>query len=135
MKKILLLIVAITVFGCSDDDNNSTTDYSGYVNPRLKGEWVATNIIGQSELPPCLSKNGYKFGSAGACTIIIDNMNTPCSSTAYPGTYTVTGDILTIDSPGGIPLEYKIVSLTGTKLQLKVLNLGLQVPVTEYTKK
>lgn len=135
MKKLFLLIISVAFLGCSDDDNNGTGGAPPAIEPALVGEWVATDIIGQTNLPDCLSNEKLKFRLSGKFYHTVSSgYDTPCTSSTYEGTYTVNNDIITLDSPGGIPLQYKIVSLSATKLQLRVHFSQPNLPVTEYTK-
>jgi hypothetical protein len=136
MKKLFIALTAFAFFGCSDDDNNNGTGGTPLaIDPAIVGEWVATDIIGETDLPDCLSNEKFKFRLSGKFYHTTSSgFDTPCTSNTYEGTYTVHSDILTIDSPGGVPLDFEIVSLTANKLQLKPHFSGMALPVTEYTK-
>ncbi|MCR5862428.1 lipocalin family protein [Flavobacterium sp. J372] len=134
MKRLFLLIISVAFLGCSDDDNNDTGGAPLSIDPAIVGEWVATDIIGQTNLPDCLSSEKLKFRLSGKFYHTVVTGYTPCTSSTYEGTYTVNNDIITLDSPGGVPLQYKILSLSATKLQLRVHFSQPNLPVTEYTK-
>ena len=107
MKKYFLIIIAVFAFGCSDDDDNNIDN--GIANPytgSVIGTWVtnAVTIDGNSVNLGCNSdtdfEDNYTF-------VFYDNNNFDVYHNCYidqgiynSGTYTTTGNVLTLNMNG-----------------------------------
>ena len=126
MKKISILIAAfltlgLTITSCNNDDDNASAS--------LEGKWNASKegaiVNGQEVLMPYTGnetgcqKDYIQINANGTITDVdFDSMDNPCEQFTISGTYTRTGNNITITVAGQSETG-TILSLTSTELKVK----------------
>lgn len=145
MKKLLFLLVSITLFSCSKNNDDNLTP----ANESIVAKWHMTDILENGK-----SVSGYscnkefditEFTSNGQSITKYSDKNSKNVCTQYTenGTYTISDNILTdIQKNGSIKIyeaKYKIKELTSTSLKLETIstfeadNKGLDTYTENYS--
>lgn len=107
MKRILFLLVAITAFSCSSDDSTPVLEPNQFINGTWveiavktdpNDDWVYTDC-GDFQL-----SHKYTFNSDGTYTMV-----NGCDASLWPqvnGTYSIEGNVLTINNSEGQSTSY-----------------------------
>lgn len=144
MKKLKVILTAIVLTGfaltsCSKDDDSS-------VPASIETKWnqIKTNVQvgGQSfdqlytENVEGCSKNYIEFAAAGVYKDVVyfKQSGTCNESVAEPGTWTKSGDNLTITNGGDLTGTYKVTKLTGAVLNIQTesSNAGVTTKTTVF---
>ena len=124
MKKIVLLFVSVISAGllltsCNkDDDSSSSASVEGKWYFSKVGAVVSGNELLSDYLNECATKKDYvEFSSNGSYASVF-NLEDCTGTDISVGTWSRTGDVITITETGQTPDSATILSLTSTTLKV-----------------
>lgn len=138
MKKLILLLSTILIFGCSGSDNNSSnSNLLGKWTPEIETDYKSTGEVYNQSLysdEPCYQMTTFEYKSNGQLTKKSFDYNTTCiQNPTRIYTYNVSGNILTINADGDKTV-FSITENTNSVLKIKQTYEDNSYTITEYSK-
>jgi len=126
MKKITLLLIALSIFGCSKKDVSEEIPA-----PTIEGKWQFTKEGGIVSGQEVLTDYQHSAGCTKDFTEILTGgvlkdhyFNSSCTESVDTGTWVKNNTTLTLNYPGESPTNAEILELTATTLKVKIVTSG-----------